>query len=205
MNGSWFLHPLTPSLSASLPPITLRHAIGPHTHSAHTQHTHRAHTHNTAHTPITLRHAFGPHTPITRTDHEHQSRTPRTQTPIAHSTHTRAPPYIHTYTHKHTHTHTHHAHHTHTKVVHVTYTRQHTHTHTQACTVACWFFLAKPRLCRRGKRCVGARDRKWTKSAPEVVAAGLQDTSEHRACYATPDLRKLDASMLRPGHVGSWH
>ena len=107
MNGSWFLHPLTPSLSASLPPITLRHAIGPHTHSAHTQHTHRAHTHNTAHTPITLRHAFGPHTPITRTDHEHQSRTPRTQTPIAHSTHTRAPPYIHTYTHKHTHTHTH--------------------------------------------------------------------------------------------------
>lgn len=47
--------------------------------------------------------------------------------------------------------------------------------------------------------------RKWTKSAPEVVAAGLLDTSEHRAAYATPDLHKLEAGMLRPGHVGTWH
>jgi len=47
--------------------------------------------------------------------------------------------------------------------------------------------------------------RKWTKSAPEIVAAGAQDTSEHRTAYKAPDLRKLDATMLRPGHVGSWH
>jgi len=47
--------------------------------------------------------------------------------------------------------------------------------------------------------------RKWTKSAPEIVAAGLLDTSEHLAAYTAPDLRKLEAGMLRPGHVGTWH
>ena len=46
---------------------------------------------------------------------------------------------------------------------------------------------------------------KWTKSAPEIVAAGAQDTSEHRTAYQTPDLNKLDPGKLRPGHVGSWH
>merc|ERR1712146_580175 len=37
--------------------------------------------------------------------------------------------------------------------------------------------------------------RKWTKSAPEIVAAGAQDTSEHRTAYKTPDLRKLDPTI----------
>ena len=46
---------------------------------------------------------------------------------------------------------------------------------------------------------------KWTKSTPEIVAAGLQDTSEHRTAYKTPNLHRLDANKLRPGHVGSWH
>jgi len=47
--------------------------------------------------------------------------------------------------------------------------------------------------------------RKWTKSAPEVVAAGMLDTSEHRAAYVPLNLHKLEAGMLRPGHVGTWH
>ena len=47
--------------------------------------------------------------------------------------------------------------------------------------------------------------RKWTKSAPEIVAAGMQDTSEHRAMYVTPDLQTIDPPHKSPGHVGSWH
>lgn len=47
--------------------------------------------------------------------------------------------------------------------------------------------------------------RKWTKSAPEIVDAGMLDTSEHRAMYKTPDLSIIDATHKMPGHVGSWH
>jgi len=52
---------------------------------------------------------------------------------------------------------------------------------------------------------IDAYRKKWTKSAPEIVAAGAMVTSEHRSAYTKPDLNKLDAGMLRPGHVGSWH
>ena len=45
----------------------------------------------------------------------------------------------------------------------------------------------------------------WTKNAPEVVAAGKLDTTEHRACFKTPDLSVIDATHKMPGHVGSWH
>ena len=45
----------------------------------------------------------------------------------------------------------------------------------------------------------------WTKSAPEMVEAGLLDTSEHRARYQTPDLGRVDATRKMAGHVGSWH
>jgi len=45
----------------------------------------------------------------------------------------------------------------------------------------------------------------WTKNAPEMVASGKLDTTEHRACYFTPDLMAIDASHKMPGHVGSWH
>ena len=52
---------------------------------------------------------------------------------------------------------------------------------------------------------VGEYRRKWTKSAPEIVAAGAQDTSEHRAAFGTPDLSRVESGFLRPGHVGTWH
>ena len=45
----------------------------------------------------------------------------------------------------------------------------------------------------------------WTKNAPEVVAAGKMDTTEHRSNYYTPDLSSIDATHKMPGHVGSWH
>ena len=45
----------------------------------------------------------------------------------------------------------------------------------------------------------------WTRSAPEIVAAGKQDTTEHRTAYLTPDLGALDATFKMPGHIGSWH
>ena len=47
--------------------------------------------------------------------------------------------------------------------------------------------------------------RDWTKSAPELVAAGKLDTTEHRAAYLTPNLSSIDATHKMPGHVGSWH
>ena len=45
----------------------------------------------------------------------------------------------------------------------------------------------------------------WTKNAPEIVAAGMVDSTEHRSCYVTPDLTMIDAVRKMPGHVGSWH
>jgi len=45
----------------------------------------------------------------------------------------------------------------------------------------------------------------WTKNNPEVVAAGKLDTSEHKACYVTPNLSAVDATRKMAGHVGSWH
>jgi len=45
----------------------------------------------------------------------------------------------------------------------------------------------------------------WTKNAPEMVAAGKLDTTEHLANYITPDLTVIDATHKMPGHVGSWH
>jgi len=45
----------------------------------------------------------------------------------------------------------------------------------------------------------------WTKNAPEVVAAGKMDTTEHRTSFITPDLSVIDATHKMPGHVGSWH
>ena len=45
----------------------------------------------------------------------------------------------------------------------------------------------------------------WTKNAPELVAAGKLDTTEHRASFVTPNLLCLDATFKMPGHVGSWH
>lgn len=45
----------------------------------------------------------------------------------------------------------------------------------------------------------------WTKNAPEMVAAGLLDTSEHRARFFKHDLGRVDAAHKMPGHVGSWH
>ena len=45
----------------------------------------------------------------------------------------------------------------------------------------------------------------WTKNAPEMVRAGMLDTTEHRARFLTPDLDAIDATRKMPGHVGSWH
>ena len=45
----------------------------------------------------------------------------------------------------------------------------------------------------------------WTKNAPEMVAAGKLDTTEHRHNFVTPDLSSIDATRKMPGHVGSWH
>jgi hypothetical protein len=45
----------------------------------------------------------------------------------------------------------------------------------------------------------------WTKSPPEIVAAGLCDTSTYKACFTVPDLSKVDATRKMAGHVGSWH
>ena len=45
----------------------------------------------------------------------------------------------------------------------------------------------------------------WTKNAPEIVASGKLDTTEHRTCFQTPDLSTIDATRKMPGHVGSWH
>ena len=47
--------------------------------------------------------------------------------------------------------------------------------------------------------------RTWTKNAPEIVAAGKVDSTEHRSSYMTPDLGVIDATHKMPGHVGSWH
>ena len=47
--------------------------------------------------------------------------------------------------------------------------------------------------------------RKWTKSAPEIVAAGMQDTSEHRSMFQPHDLKVIDPTHKMAGHVGSWH
>ena len=45
----------------------------------------------------------------------------------------------------------------------------------------------------------------WTKNAPELVAAGKLDTTEHRTAYVEPDLKMIDATYKMAGHVGSWH
>jgi len=45
----------------------------------------------------------------------------------------------------------------------------------------------------------------WTKNAPEIVAAGKLDTSEHKTAFFKPDLGLVDATRKMPGHVGSWH
>jgi len=45
----------------------------------------------------------------------------------------------------------------------------------------------------------------WTKSAPEIVASGMTDTSEHKARFKAHDLSRIDAAHKMPGHVGSWH
>ena len=45
----------------------------------------------------------------------------------------------------------------------------------------------------------------WTNSPPEIIAAGLLDTTEHRANFKVPDLTAIDAVRKMPGHVGSWH
>ena len=45
----------------------------------------------------------------------------------------------------------------------------------------------------------------WTKNAPEMVVAGLVDTTEHRFQFTKPDLERVDATRKMPGHVGSWH
>ncbi len=45
----------------------------------------------------------------------------------------------------------------------------------------------------------------WTKNAPEIVQAGLTDTTEHLARFVKPDLSRVDAAHKMPGHVGSWH
>jgi len=52
---------------------------------------------------------------------------------------------------------------------------------------------------------VGEYRRKWTKTDPAIIEAGLQDTSEYRASYKAPDHKKLDATRMLPGHVGTWH
>jgi len=60
----------------------------------------------------------------------------------------------------------------------------------------------------KGKQTVYTLDmyrKTWTKNAPEIVAAGKLDTSEHRACFQAPDLSRVDAMRKMPGHVGSWH
>ena len=38
-----------------------------------------------------------------------------------------------------------------------------------------------------------------------IIAAGLLDTTEHRANFKVPDLAAIDAVRKMPGHVGSWH
>jgi len=60
----------------------------------------------------------------------------------------------------------------------------------------------------KGKQTIYTLDdyrKTWTKNAPEMVAAGKLDTTEHRASYLTPDLSLIDATRKMPGHVGSWH
>lgn len=47
--------------------------------------------------------------------------------------------------------------------------------------------------------------RDWTKNAPELVAAGKLDTTEHRVAFKEPDLKMIDATYKMAGHVGSWH
>jgi len=46
---------------------------------------------------------------------------------------------------------------------------------------------------------------RWTKNAPELVAAGQVPCSEHRDCFKDFGKGRVEVTIKRPGHVGAWH
>lgn len=47
--------------------------------------------------------------------------------------------------------------------------------------------------------------RRWTRSAPEIAAAGAIPCSEQRAKFIHHDMREVEDTKRRPGHIGTWH
>ena len=72
-------------------------------------------------------------------------------------------------------------------------------------TCLCMRFRSELLACTCRRYTIAEYRRLWTKSDPEVVAAGKLDTTEHRVAFKEPDLKMIDATYKMAGHVGSWH
>jgi len=65
--------------------------------------------------------------------------------------------------------------------------------------------LGKPVKGKQKQYTLDAYRKAWTKNAPEIVASGKLDTTEHRANFVVPSLASIDPTYKMAGHVGSWH